>query len=389
VLDDARAVAALLTDAAYCGYVPANVRVLLDAEATLDALRAELNSLAQRTNDASTVLIYFSAHGKRVPDGAYAGEYFLPVDAHLDTRAALARSALAGAEFTAWLRDIPAARVLVILDCCHAAGIGEVKAADALTLQAGLSDAYYDQLHSGRGRVIMAASRENEYSWIRGNDPHSLFTLCLLEGLRGGIVSDDGVIRVFQLYDYARPRVRAARPDQTPVFKANLEDNFAVALYRAGIKNAAPKDAEGFLYDAYLVYADREPDATFVWQVLEPHLTQAGLRVAVSGVVERPGTARIVEVENIIKQAKRVVILLSDHYVEDARANYADTLTQALDVQNKTYRLLPVLIQPDMPAAVPGRIQLLETLALAHPRRAAREMQRLITALHEPLPRQS
>ncbi len=388
-LDDARAVAGLLADAAYCGYARENVRLALDQDATLDALRAEMHALAQRTDADSTVTIYFSGHGARVPDGSAAGEYLLPVNADLATRARLAQTCMRGAEFTQLLRALPAAKILVALDCCHAGGIGETKSADDLAAKAGLSDGYLEQLRAGRGRVIMAASREGEFSWIHGSDPHSLFTLHLLNGLRGGIVSDDGVIRVFQLYDYVRPRVRAAQPNQTPVFKANLEDNFAVALYRAGIQRAAPKDADGFMYDAYLVYADREPDATFVWDTLAPRLEAAGLRVAVSGDVEKPGGARIIEIENIVKQAKRVVILLSDNYVTDARAAFTDTLTQTLDVDARTYRLLPVSIQPELPTNVRAGIQTLETLQLAHPQRAAREMQRLIAALREPLPRRT
>ncbi len=387
VLDDARAIAELLIDTAYCGYARENVRVLLDKDATLDALRMELDALARRTDAESTVVIYFSGHGLRAAEGEHSGEYLLPVDADISTRARLAATCLRGDVFTTLLRALPAAKILVLLDCCHAGGIGEVKATDAFMLKAGLSDAYYEQLRAGRGRVIMAASREDEFSWIHGNDAHSLFTLHLLNGLQGGIVSDDGVIRVFQLYDYVRPRVRAAQPNQTPVFKADIEDNFAVALYRAGIKNSAPKDAEGFMYDAYLVYADREPDSTFVWDTLTPRLEQEGLRVAVSGDVEKPGVARIIEIENVVKQAKRVVIVLSENYVNDARSAFVDTLAQTLDVNEKTYRLLPVLMQREMPPNARAGIQMLETLQLAHPQRAAREMQRLIRALREPLPR--
>jgi len=56
----------------------------------------------------------------------------------------------------------------------------------------------------------------------------------LLAGLKGGISSEDGLIRVFDLFEYVQPRSRMDQPDQHPVFKADLEDNFPVGLYPGG-----------------------------------------------------------------------------------------------------------------------------------------------------------
>jgi hypothetical protein len=83
-----------------------------------------------------------------------------------------------------------------------------------------------------------------------------------------------------------------------------------VALYLGGQKGVVPRDEEGFRYDAYVSYVDREPDTTWVWDTLVPRLEEAGLRVAVSGDVEEPGVARVVNVERGIKQAKRTVVVL-------------------------------------------------------------------------------
>ena len=217
---------------------------------------------------------------------------------------------------------------------------------------------------------------------------NSLFTQHLLAGLHGGIATDDGLIRVFDLFEYVQPRVTADHPQQHPIFKAELEENFPVALRLGGQASAVAKDADGFRYDAYVSYVDRDPDATWVWEMLAPRLEQAGLRVAVSGDVEAPGVcARVVGIEQGIRQAKRTVIVLSEAYLTDQITTFENTLAQTMGLQEGTYRLLPVKIGEIDEAKLPTRLGMLTTLNLAHPGRAAREFDRLIRALQGPLPR--
>jgi hypothetical protein len=98
------------------------------------------------------------------------------VDARFDSAEVLATSAIAGAEFTQLLRAIPARKVVVVLDCCHAGGIGQPKDGAGPLLKDGLPESYYDQLKTCTGRVILAAARSTEKSWILPGDQNSLFT---------------------------------------------------------------------------------------------------------------------------------------------------------------------------------------------------------------------
>jgi hypothetical protein len=204
--------------------------------------------------------------------------------------------------------------------------------------------------------------------------------------LRGGIPSHDGLIRIFDLFEYLQPKVTGDQPDQHPIFKAELEENFPLALYLGGQKGVVPRDEEGFRYDAYVSYVDREPDATWVWDTLVPRLEESGLRVAVSGDVEEPGVARVVNVERGIKQAKRTVVVLSEAYLTDYMADFENVLAQTMGVQEGTWRLLPVKTAPIDEGRLPTRLSMLTTLNLTHPRRAEREFARLIRALQGPLP---
>ncbi|HSF98850.1 MAG TPA: caspase family protein [Ornithinibacter sp.] len=386
VLDDARDIAKVLVDPQHCGYPPKNVQLLLDGEATREAILGAMAQLSERSDPESSVLIYVSSHGARVPGGPHEGEYLLPVDSvpgdgFVDT-------AISGDEFTQALRAIPARKVLVIFDCCHSGGIGQPKDASEQAFRAGLSDSYYAHLAAGRGRAILSSSRDTEFSYVLPDAPNSLFTQHLLAGLRGGIASEDGLIRVFDLFEFVQPRVTHDRHDQHPIFKSDLEENFPVALYGGGTKGVVAKDDDGFRFDAYVSYADQPPDSTWVWSTLVPRLEREGLRVAVSGDSSDPGVPLVVSAERGISQAKRTLVVLSRAYFEDTKTDFENVLAQSLGVQDRSYRLLPLVIEPLDSIELPLRLSMLTTLDLTRPGQGERQWDRLTRALKGPLPRQ-
>ncbi|MEM7578677.1 MAG: TIR domain-containing protein [Cyanobacteria bacterium P01_A01_bin.80] len=144
---------------------------------------------------------------------------------------------------------------------------------------------------------------------------------------------------------------------------------------------------DSFHYDTYISYVDKEPDATWVWNTLLPRLEQAGLRIAVSGDVEIPGVARVVNIEQGISQSKRTIVVLSEAYLADNMAEFENVLGQTMGIQEGSYRLLPVKIEEIEENKLPTRLSMLTTLNLIHPRRAEREFERLVKALQVPLPR--
>ena len=387
VRHDARDVRDLLVNPRYGGYPPGHVTLLLDGEATRQAIIDALSGLAARARPTSFVLVYISSHGGRVVSGAFAGEYILPVDAVLASDEDLARTAISGDELTTALKAIPARKVLVIFDCCHAGGIGQPKAVSGSLIKAGLPDGYSERLVAGRGRAILSSSRDTEFSYVLPAAANSLFTQHLLAGLKGGVASEDGLIRVFDLFEYIQPRVTNDQPGQHPVFKAHLEENFPVGLYLGQHKDVVTRDEEGFRYDAYLSYADRAPDSTWVWETLIPWLEREGLRVVVSGASRDPGVPLVVNSERGIQQAKRTLILLSQAYLEDNMAEFENVTAQFMGIEEGSYRLLPVKIEHVDEARLPVRLRMLATLDLADPQRADREFDRLAKALRGPLPR--
>jgi len=249
VLQDARDVADLLRSGDYCGYPPANVALLLDGQATADGIRQGLRRLAQATGPGDTAVIFFSGHGGRVEGGPDSGTYLIPFDCDPSR---LRDTAIGGEELTGLISDIKAGKLVVLLDACHSAGAGELKALAPLdNIKAGLDEKTYDALAASAGRVIMASSRSSEVSLILDGMQNSLFTHYLLEALKGESISyGDGVVRVFDVFHYVSDRVpaRAANSHaaQHPIFKArDVEGNFPLALRLGGKQTGAPASGQG------------------------------------------------------------------------------------------------------------------------------------------------
>lgn len=312
VLNDARDTYGLLCSPNHCGYQRRHVRLLLDGEATANSLREGLAWLAEIAGAGSTALVFFSGHGGRVTDGPQTGSYLIPYDC--DPRD-LARTAISGQELTGLFRAIQAQRLLVVFDACFAGGTGETKAMRLPegVFKAGLDEGTYERLAQGAGRVIMASSRWDEVSLVLRGMNNSLFTHFMLEALRGGArTRGDGLIRVFDVFDYVSEEV-PARGRQHPIFKAtDLENNFPIALYCGG-KRAAPLTPAALLRHTAvdkralreaMVEAFANEDLDVICADVESDLAQAGIDLQV-GMDLVDGSGKRSKIMNLINYLDR------------------------------------------------------------------------------------
>jgi hypothetical protein len=101
-------------------------------------------------------------------------------------------------------------------------------------------------LDTGRGRVVIASSREDEKSYT--GDPYSIFTNCLLEALAGKATrNQDGFARILDIVTYLIEQVPLKTSDsskyrsgqQHPFVNniSNLDENFALCYYAGGSKD--------------------------------------------------------------------------------------------------------------------------------------------------------
>ena len=242
VLNDARNISSALSSPDQCGYELPQVTTLLDNAATLQAIRDALAALASSSRSEDTVVIYFSGHGARLRERGEERSLLLPVDCE---RKDPSGTSLSEEEFSKALAAIPAGRLLVVLDACHSGGAGSLKEAGFLDLEYGVAEKNLQQLAQGTGRVIMASSRASETSLILPGARNSVFTQHFLEALNGAArTHGDGLIRVFEVFNYVSEKVRRSVPGrQHPIFKASeLEDNFPIALYQGGRKTKGLAD---------------------------------------------------------------------------------------------------------------------------------------------------
>jgi hypothetical protein len=235
-VDDAVGLADILKDSGRCAFPADQVHLLTGEHASRDDVLNILDTLSKSTDDASTVVIYFSGHGHQVTSTTGEAYYLMPYG--YDTEK-LFKTAISGREFTDKLRAIPAQKLLVLLDCCHAGGVGEARVPGVELTKSPLPPEALALLSAGKGRVLIASSQEDELSYA--GKPYSAFTLALIEALCGqGVAKKDGFVRVSDLAMYTREKVPGRTDNrQHPILHFEHADNFAIAYYAGG--DAEPK----------------------------------------------------------------------------------------------------------------------------------------------------
>ena len=188
-VQDACGVAEILRDQKRCAYPEQQVHLLTGEKAQRDAVLSGLDLLANQAqaDQDATVIVFFSGHGIEVPD-----YYLLPYAYNLVD---LPGSAISSQEFTRKLKAIESRKLIVFLDCCHAAGMAEVKGVPIA--KSPLPPTMISELSVGSGRVIIASSHKDEYSFV--GDPFSVFTSALI-----GITSRIWCLRTGWLRPHSR-----------------------------------------------------------------------------------------------------------------------------------------------------------------------------------------
>ncbi len=243
VAKDAAALHAVLVHPERCAYPPENVRVIQGQEATRDGIRAGLSwlrdKLQQDTTGNATAVVYYTGHGARdTSDNTF---YLIPYDFGIPVR----DTAIPAQTFAIELESVRPRRLLVILDCCHAAGMN-IKGADPATVEgwrhsaAAPESADLSALGQGQGRAVLSSSTGEEQSYIRPDMSMSIFTYHLIESLTGFAGNANGAtdVLVSDVMGFVSRTVPASVRtayglSQTPVFFVSGE-NFPVAKLLGG-----------------------------------------------------------------------------------------------------------------------------------------------------------
>jgi uncharacterized caspase-like protein len=204
--------------------------LLTNEDATAIKISRFITNNAMKLLDKNdTFILYFGGHGAPDVDASSNEDdglkkYLLLHDSDLN---ALPMTALSLNNLATLLERLPCKRVVILLDSCFAGAAGVKTLAKLKSLR--ISDKSYKNISqlSGEGRVILAASSENQVSHEEDSLQAGVFTHYLLEGLSGKAdVKGEGQINILGLYDYVTRGVSGyTGKKQTPVFRGTLDAN--------------------------------------------------------------------------------------------------------------------------------------------------------------------
>ncbi|MFI9273256.1 caspase domain-containing protein [Kitasatospora sp. NPDC052896] len=199
-------------------------------------IRREISDFFADRRPDDFLLLHFSCHGLKGPDGAlyFAGSDTVP------TR--LPATGVAAHFVNAEMFDSRARRVALFLDCCYGGAFSRgVRAraddtVDVVTSFLPPPTTGPGASVDGRGRVVITASSATEYAFEddrltrTSRRTPSVFTGALVEGLRTGAADTDGdgLVDVDELYEYVYARVRATTSHQTPQKWVDLQGRLVI-----------------------------------------------------------------------------------------------------------------------------------------------------------------
>lgn len=215
-----------------------NIRLLVDQNATRDAIYREIKWLSDRVNRDDVFYLFFAGHG--VVDGGTGRAYFMPYDSSPEYPAG---NGLRADVFVEDLREaINTRRAIFFVDACYAASASTPGARrNSESVSEELRE-LWEKEFSGKQELYMAffSAASNQASFEDADLKHGLFTWYLLEGLRGKADRNGdrtvtaGELRRRFLVDAVEERAQSRfKREQTPTVSPVFEPSIALAIHGA------------------------------------------------------------------------------------------------------------------------------------------------------------
>lgn len=228
---DAQSVYTVLISPEGGNFKAENVHVLIGPQATLAAVKRELEQwLPSVSKDDDRVVIYFAGHGFVFQDRGYLAPY--DIDPNHVASTGYPMDALG----TVIGGKIKAKWKVLLTDSCHSGAI--TPEADAQKLN--------ENLRSLNESVFsLTASRDRELSFESKDwgDGHGIFTYYVIRGLQGEAdESGDGIVTADELAEYVRRNVREVTEGrQNPTSdRGSFDPKMQLAYLPAGYRRGSP-----------------------------------------------------------------------------------------------------------------------------------------------------
>jgi WD40 repeat protein len=180
------------------------VKELTNRAATQRDILLGISWLKKQTTQRDVAVLFFAGHGDLSADGTM---YLLPADIDPGN---LEATGVSADQIKSLLTGLPG-RVVFMLDACHAGGI-DGKTKPATKKRGGKSltdDLIRDLVADERGVIALCASTGKQFALESNEHRHGLFTLALVEGLKGKATKTvDGAVYLHHLDAYVTDRVK-------------------------------------------------------------------------------------------------------------------------------------------------------------------------------------
>ena len=183
------------------------IKLLLDREATKEAIYRELRNLTVSTKSNDSVLIYFAGHGDL--DRTYDGGWWIPADATGGNPVTY----LDNVQVQKAMRSMKARHVLLVSDACYSGTLF----GKARSLPAVIDNKYYLNLYNEKSRWGITSGNKTPVS-DQGTGGHSVFAYQLIKELEN---SDKPFLCTHELYAKIAP-VITNNSEQTPICRPIL-----------------------------------------------------------------------------------------------------------------------------------------------------------------------
>tara|TARA_B100000959_G_C14913335_1_gene596116 strand:- start:153 stop:1436 length:1284 start_codon:yes stop_codon:yes gene_type:complete len=181
-----------------------NVKILTDEEATLSAIRRELESIAKASKENDRVIIYFAGHGKTLllKNGMEIG-YLIPVDGDMNSPFATGL-AMDNVSKISLLSE--SKHMLFLMDACYSGLMAETPRGLNKTKD---EEGYINTVSNLSARQIITAGGAQQEAMEADEWQHSAFTHNLLKALDDWEADSDsdGFITAGELGEYLRKTV--------------------------------------------------------------------------------------------------------------------------------------------------------------------------------------
>lgn len=248
-VEDAKALYKILSDKEFGSYYKKNLKLLTKKNATRQGILHAFDDLLLRTDENSSVLLYYSGHGGMYSDNTFIKDealkkpeeenqkYFhlCPYDYDPEN---YKTTWIKAEEIKFKISQLKSRRLIFFLDCCHAAGMTAGISSPQLPKHTN-ADGLAQNLDDGRGMTIVSACRAEQLSVILEGAKNSFFTQCMIEVLRGDTKheDEDPLVRIFEVVQYIFKKVPEIYPDQNPYANLQIFEDFVVSVASNSVGN--------------------------------------------------------------------------------------------------------------------------------------------------------